>query len=187
MQPIGGHLNRSYGENHSVNSPLQRKRKTSDSFSMLCKGHKLTNLKEVGQCFSYADIEDDKAVASSEDDAPLPSSEEYSPVKIGNKNAVKKFYEDIFSRIGQANLKSILKTWIKVIEPRKQSTYPYNGGSKAEASKMMFGEDNPGELTKPPWWPSSMGREGGSKCRHREPDHLTKKGEYLPQILFHLL
>ncbi|KAG8936434.1 hypothetical protein FRC02_002265 [Tulasnella sp. 418] len=58
-------------------------------------------------------------------------------------------YLDIFSRIQQHTCKIICKSWIKVIEPKKQTRYPYQG------------EDQ----TKPDWWPKNI--------RHKEPDHLV--------------
>ncbi|CCH45725.1 hypothetical protein BN7_5311 [Wickerhamomyces ciferrii] len=55
-----------------------------------------------------------------------------------------------FRELQQLSCKAIAKAWIKTIEPKKQTRYPYNKG----------------ESTKPPWWPS--------KIRHCEPDHLIK-------------
>ncbi|KAL9612105.1 MAG: hypothetical protein Q9167_003292 [Letrouitia subvulpina] len=145
LQLIGGRLNRSHEENVSVQPLLQRKRKT-DSFSMLFKRHKLTDREEVEKSFSCAAAEDDRAVSSSENDGSVPPAEEYSQIEIGDKKAVRRFYKDRLMLIGQANLKGILKAWIKVIEPKKQSLHPYNGGNTAEESKMRFGEHNPERL-----------------------------------------
>ncbi|KAF2841493.1 hypothetical protein M501DRAFT_990001 [Patellaria atrata CBS 101060] len=64
------------------------------------------------------------------------------------------FMETRLKSIGQLALKAILKIWIKVIEPNKQSKYPYT--SKSTGPNM------------PPWWPPS------DKCRFKEPDHLSK-------------
>ncbi|KAM0786887.1 hypothetical protein ACM66B_002312 [Microbotryomycetes sp. NB124-2] len=52
--------------------------------------------------------------------------------------------------IPQQVSKTIAKLWVKVIEPEKQSFYPYNRGDAGA----------------PPWWPRSI--------RHKEPDHLYK-------------
>ncbi|KAL9047132.1 MAG: hypothetical protein Q9214_000213 [Letrouitia sp. 1 TL-2023] len=179
LQPIGGHLSSPHEENRPVRSPLQRKQKTSESISMLYKRQKLTDQKEEEQSFSYAAVEEDAAVTASEDDDSVFSVKEYSDIKIGDKEAVERFYEISFTRIGQANLKGILKAWIKVIHPRKQSTHPYNGGTTAEESKMRFGEHSPGELTKPYYWPGSVKSDGSPKCRHKEPDHLTKNERFI--------
>lgn len=51
--------------------------------------------------------------------------------------------------IGQKACKSIAKSWIKFLEPKKQSRHPYRGGDR----------------TRPVWWPLDI--------IHREPDHLT--------------
>lgn len=55
-----------------------------------------------------------------------------------------------FDEFQQIPCKMIAKQWIKIIEPKKQSQYPYNGGDKF----------------KPTWWPKEV--------RHKEPDHLKK-------------
>lgn len=62
------------------------------------------------------------------------------------------YYERRLEDIQQNACKLICKNWIKIIEPKKQINYPYNGG----------------EATKPGWWPQAI--------RHREPDHLSKQG-----------
>jgi hypothetical protein len=64
------------------------------------------------------------------------------------------YYESKFAALQQATCKLVVKAWIKVIEPKKQMKYPYNKG----------------EELKPAWWPEGV--------RHREPDHLSKSGEY---------
>ena len=65
---------------------------------------------------------------------------------------VEKYYESRFNDIQQNACKLICKNWVKLIEPKKQIKYPYNGG----------------EDTRPDWWPTVT--------RHREPDHLPKHG-----------
>jgi hypothetical protein len=57
--------------------------------------------------------------------------------------------------IQQLACKQIAKAWIKVCEPKKQSHYPYRGGTP----------------TAPPWWPLTS--------RHKEPYHLKKEGELI--------
>lgn len=59
-------------------------------------------------------------------------------------------------RLGELNHKAdkmICRSWIKVIEPQKQTNYPYQKG----------------EETRPGWWPKGV--------RHKDPDHLAKYGE----------
>ncbi|KAJ9125739.1 hypothetical protein QFC24_002523 [Naganishia onofrii] len=60
------------------------------------------------------------------------------------------WYAARFYALQQATCKLVVKTWIKVIEPKKQSKFPYNRG----------------EDSKPSWWPEHI--------RHKEPDHLQK-------------
>ncbi|WFC94358.1 hypothetical protein MBRA1_000988 [Malassezia brasiliensis] len=60
------------------------------------------------------------------------------------------FLEMRFGQLQQVMCKMIAKEWIKVIEPKKQTRYPYNKGEEA----------------KPSWWPKDV--------RHKEPDHLMK-------------
>jgi hypothetical protein len=63
------------------------------------------------------------------------------------------WYANRFDSLQQATCKLVVKAWIKVIEPKKQSKFPYNRG----------------EDCRPDWWPEHI--------RHREPDHLQKPGE----------
>lgn len=67
-----------------------------------------------------------------------------------NKVNVKNYLYNCFEEFQQLPCKLLSKTWIKVIEPKKQSKYPYKQG----------------ESSKPYWWPPG--------CIHREPDHLKK-------------
>lgn len=61
----------------------------------------------------------------------------------------------------QETCKNIARTWIKFIEPKKQSKYPYKRGME----------------TAPPWWPRNV--------THKEPDHLQKNERI--GLLTHLL
>ncbi|KAF8463647.1 hypothetical protein BDZ91DRAFT_796198 [Kalaharituber pfeilii] len=74
----------------------------------------------------------------------------YRPLLISDSAAVTTFFETRFRQMQQLTCKVVAKAWIKVIEPKKQSNFPYNRG----------------EESKPSWWP-----EG---ARHKEPDHLMK-------------
>jgi len=80
------------------------------------------------------------------------SGAEYKPLTIGNPAEVTIFLETRFRQLQQLCCKIVAKAWIKVIEPKKQTRYPYN---RAEESK-------------PEWWPDDV--------RHKEPDHLMKPG-----------
>lgn len=81
---------------------------------------------------------------------------------------VEEYLDAAFNYLRQVPCKSIAKVWIKVIEPRKKTKYPYIKG----------------EVTKPDWWPREV--------QHREPDHLQKEDrlrlmssiilEVLPQL-----
>ncbi|QLL32004.1 hypothetical protein HG536_0C01720 [Torulaspora globosa] len=65
-------------------------------------------------------------------------------------DSLERYLKNAFKHLRQVPCKSIVKAWIKVIEPRKKTKYPYIKG----------------ELTKPDWWPRNV--------QHREPDHLQK-------------
>ncbi|KAF2142973.1 uncharacterized protein K452DRAFT_297488 [Aplosporella prunicola CBS 121167] len=93
----------------------------------------------------------------------------------------------------QLACKVILKAWIKAIEPKKQSNFPYVGSddsksrdktkaaknAQAKRAKPREGPD------KPDWWPREpqpwWGLLPNQKCkelervRHKEPDHLKKE------------
>lgn len=60
------------------------------------------------------------------------------------------FIETRLGQLQQVMCKMIAKEWIKVIEPKKQTRFPYNKGEEG----------------KPGWWPKDV--------RHKEPDHLMK-------------
>lgn len=92
----------------------------------------------------------------------------------------------------QLACKVILKAWIRAIEPKKQSNYPYVGSDKkkrqdpekSSQKKRSKPKDGPAA---PPWWPTahedwwrSMPHpECGTmdEVRHKEPDHLRKPGK----------
>lgn len=81
---------------------------------------------------------------------PNSSNPEYRALTIGDSEEVIAFLETRFRQLQQLVCKIVAKAWIKVIEPKKQTRFPYNKGVEA----------------KPLWWPESV--------RHREPDHLKK-------------
>ncbi|KAI5790183.1 hypothetical protein EDC01DRAFT_616572 [Geopyxis carbonaria] len=75
---------------------------------------------------------------------------EYKPLHIYDNDAVTTFYMTRLRQMQQLMCKVVSKAWIKVIEPKKQSNFPYNRGDES----------------KPSWWPREV--------RHKEPDHLMK-------------
>lgn len=79
---------------------------------------------------------------------------EYVSLRISDEEAVASFYLTRFRQMQQLMCKLIAKNWIKVIEPKKQTNYPYNRG----------------DTSKPSWWPKDV--------RHKEPDHLMKPGTF---------
>lgn len=77
-----------------------------------------------------------------------------------NPMMLESVYVERFTHLGQTVCANILKAWIKVVEPKKQTKYPY---------KNKRGDEGKA----PPWWPVGM--------RHIEPDHLHK--EERPRLL----
>lgn len=92
---------------------------------------------------------------SGESNSVAQSGVTYRPLVISNVEAVTTFFETRFRQMQQLTCKVVAKAWIKVIEPKKQSNFPYNRG----------------EESKPSWWPAG--------ARHKEPDHLMKPGRLL--------
>lgn len=85
-------------------------------------------------------------------------------IPIHDQLTLVRFYEKAFENLQQVNCRILAKAYIKLVEPRKQVNYPYNG-RKAVGGKTI--QLDP-EETKPSWWPSQV--------QHREPDHLPKVG-----------
>lgn len=71
---------------------------------------------------------------------------------LKSTHRVVEHYKNLTHAMSQLVCKTIAKEWIRVLEPRKQSTFPYKN----------FNE------SKPHWWPADVD--------HIEPDHLEKKG-----------
>ncbi|KAJ5791972.1 uncharacterized protein N7503_007950 [Penicillium pulvis] len=90
------------------------------------------------------------------------SSNQEAFISITDKGFLHRYYEKIWENFQQTNCRVLAKAYVKLIEPRKQVTYPYNG-RKVIAGKTH--QLDPNE-TKPPWWPTGVS--------HREPDHLPK-------------
>ncbi|KAJ5930916.1 hypothetical protein N7466_006409 [Penicillium verhagenii] len=85
-------------------------------------------------------------------------------ISINDKTFLRRYYEKVFQNLQQFNCRIIAKVYVKLVEPRKQVKYPYNGSKLVEGNVTRFSS----EETKPPWWPPSVS--------HKEPDHLRKAG-----------
>lgn len=107
----------------------------------------------------------------------LPSNGGLIPIQ--DPQAMIHVYEKAFEKILQTNCRVLAKAYIKLVEPRKQVNYPYNGRKSIRGRTVQL---NP-EATKPSWWPSHV--------RHREPGHLLKVGtslrflHYMDQVNLH--
>jgi Protein of unknown function (DUF2841) len=93
-----------------------------------------------------------------DDDEPPATVSAKRGIKIGDSEEVWKFYQQRFRGVQQTACKLIAKHWIKAIEPKKQSRYPYTGGEA------------------PPWWPKPWGSARDEVVTHKEPDHQKKNG-----------
>lgn len=80
---------------------------------------------------------------------------------LTNTEALLQYLAACLYLLQQETCKNIARTWIKFIEPKKQSKYPYKRGME----------------TAPPWWPRHV--------THKEPDHLQKNERI--GLLSHLL
>lgn len=96
-----------------------------------------------------------------DDDVPMTVSSRRG-IKIGDSDAVWSFYEQRFKNCQQTACKLIAKAWVKAVEPKKQSTHPYTGSDEKA----------------PDWWPKPWGPTKDDKVRHKEPDHLYKRGKF---------
>ncbi|KAJ5114941.1 hypothetical protein NUU61_000700 [Penicillium alfredii] len=88
-------------------------------------------------------------------------------LRVGNRDLLRRYYEKAFEDFQQLNCRAIAKSYIKLVEPRKQVHYPYNGRKVISGVTQRVDP----ELTKPGWWPAGV--------LHREPDHLLKRGRCL--------
>lgn len=86
-------------------------------------------------------------------------------ISIRDKDFLHRYYEKVFQNLQQTNCRVLAKAYVKLVEPRKQVNYPYNGRKIVAGRTQQLEPDE----TKPPWWPSGVS--------HREPDHLPKAGK----------
>ncbi|KAL4901291.1 hypothetical protein BDW74DRAFT_160167 [Aspergillus multicolor] len=115
-------------------------------------------------------------------DHPSPASSlKRTAIRVGQTQMLRRYYEKAFEDFKQLSCRVIAKAFVKLVEPRKQVNFPYNGKapSSSRLSKPQSQEDakpDP-EKTKPKWWPVGV--------RHKEPDHLPKAERI--RLLVHIL
>jgi hypothetical protein len=99
---------------------------------------------------------------------PIPSRKTQE-LEIGDSARVEEFYLNRFKDMQQTACKIMGKAFVKLVEPRKQTHHPYTRGDESA----------------PPWWPANK-ELGEFYVRHKEPDHLYKKGTRVisPGLLF---
>ena len=89
------------------------------------------------------------------------------------------YFRVMAQMIQQMGCKKILVAWLKVGHPKKQGTYPYNGGGEKNAKIYLdYDKFNPGKHSAPRYWlqQDDWRNPKGADCRHREPDHIKKWG-----------
>lgn len=91
-------------------------------------------------------------------------------ISVEDRDILALYYEKAFENLQQTNCRTLAKAYVKLVEPRKQVNYPYNGRKIVAGTLRQFDPS----LTKPPWWPSEVS--------HREPDHLPKVGRREPSL-----
>ncbi|KAJ6014870.1 hypothetical protein N7540_009461 [Penicillium herquei] len=101
------------------------------------------------------------------------TSAQKSLISITDKRFTRRYYDKVFQNLQQTNCRVLAKAYIKLVEPRKQVNYPYNGRKIVAGKTQQLDPDE----TKPPWWPAGVS--------HREPDHLPKAERI--RLLVHLL
>ncbi|KAL8855137.1 MAG: hypothetical protein Q9221_000043 [Calogaya cf. arnoldii] len=127
-----------------------------------------------------ADSEDGHHESDDDDGEHLleTESEQFDILTPGDVAALEVYYTKGVCQVGQLTMKKVLKQWVKVKQPKKQSANPYNGRKnrpQQEREKKESGkaDPNPGISTAPDWWPTQDGWPTKG-CRHKEPDHLKK-------------
>ena len=79
-------------------------------------------------------------------------------LKIGDEQAVEKFYVTRFKDLQITACTLIANTFVKVLEPQKFLFFPYSKGN----------------ISAPPWWPATK------SVRHKEPSELHASGKNAP-------
>jgi len=96
---------------------------------------------------------------------PSMRSNQKAFISVRDKDFLGRYYEKIFLNLQQTNCRVLAKAYVKLVEPRKQVNYPYNGRKIVAGKTQQLDPDE----TKPPWWPTGVS--------HREPDHLPRAGK----------
>ncbi|OJJ49070.1 hypothetical protein ASPZODRAFT_129452 [Penicilliopsis zonata CBS 506.65] len=94
-------------------------------------------------------------------------------IPVYNSKMLRLYYEKAFEALQQTNCRVLAKAYIKLVEPRKQVNFPYNGRRVISGLSRQLDP----EETKPGWWPTGV--------PHREPDHLLKPERI--RLLVHIL
>ncbi|PKX94956.1 DUF2841 domain-containing protein [Aspergillus novofumigatus IBT 16806] len=92
---------------------------------------------------------------------------------LRDRRLLRRYYQKAFESVQQINCRTIAKAYVKLVEPRKQVNYPYNGRKLIAGISRQLDP----EMTKPAWWPHGV--------THREPDHLPKAQRV--RLLVHIL
>lgn len=98
---------------------------------------------------SPQDDEDDRSLEKRMEAALKILNSKKTVIKRKQRKKMEKYLERLFEELTQKQSKRIARSWIREMEPTKQTHYPYKGDRI------------------PPWWPKSV--------THREPDHLRKE------------
>jgi hypothetical protein len=108
-----------------------------------------------------------------DEDLPLsPRPEANVSLQIQDMEQIDKFFKLTLLELLQVDLKLILKTFIKIIEPHKQKNWPYRSLRKQV-------------IKPPPWWLDKRKDNGDLVLPYNEPDHL--KREHCQALALHLL
>ena len=152
-----------------IKQPTKRRRYSSCHIPTLSKQRRSAPQVTPNLAVSKASLESTEN-ESSENDEDIERGSQFRSIRIGDKVAVDDAYVSAFESAQQIPCKQIAKAWIKAIEPKKQSRFPYNGGDYKDLAIRLYGKKHQGFITTPGWWPPAG-------CPHTEPDHIKKEGE----------
>ena len=120
-------------------------------------------------------------------DERLENQSDLVGIEIQDRDKLKEYLFDAFTSFQQINCRTLCKSWIRTIEPKKQVKHPYNGNLKVKgvpkfaANDVSTLKDSDPEETKPNWWPSK------EECPHKEPDHIKKEREHARGCIVRIL
>lgn len=118
----------------------------------------------------YGDVFDNSD-SDSDSERDVVIEEATEALRLDDRQRIEEYYRRTCTNLGQSLLKGIMKAWIKLREPSKQVRHPYNGGPNVSDDPQ-----NPGRDSVPEWWCTQENWKEGTGCRHKEPDHLGKRG-----------